>query len=87
MVQQILKETVEPKMQEKLPSPIKSMYFETIHLGDQVSTTAFRLLILFIGIINILIMRNEAYACTTNEASMDSLKLDIKHEKAIHFNS
>jgi len=35
MVQQILKETVEPKMQEKLPSPIKSMYFETIHLGDQ----------------------------------------------------
>ncbi|XP_065052975.1 extended synaptotagmin-3-like [Rhopilema esculentum] len=35
MVRQILKEKVEPKIQEKLPSIIKSFYFEKIHLGDQ----------------------------------------------------
>lgn len=36
MVQQILKEKVEPKLQEKLPGIISSLYFEKIHLGDQV---------------------------------------------------
>ena len=39
MVQQILKEKVEPKLQEKLPGIISSLYFEKIHLGDQVRFT------------------------------------------------
>ena len=37
MVYKILKEKVEPKMQEKLPGVIKSLYFEEISLGELVS--------------------------------------------------
>eukprot|EP00794_Sanderia_malayensis_P003076 gene3076-3541_t len=35
MVHKIMKETVEPKMQEKLPGIIKSLYFEEVSLGNQ----------------------------------------------------